>query len=307
MKQVLALVFLGSLLHGMPTDGTTVSGSIELAQVAEEAVMGPFEPLADSLLQEYFAERPKEFLVDPQRMLGRSQRNARSKFLNYHADDSEIDLFAFVFGEKQELPDERLIEDFLISYFQEGRPAVLVFYPFGDPSRARLILSPSLEGVVPQPEQSRALANAIQQAEEEADDNSQFESFLMQTSMRLYWMESALGVEPGVGAPAAGDAHPNRDSVTGWQPDLQQGTGLTLDSFRPWLGQLSGGAAMIVTGCAFLLWRRVRARHKFPDFSVEPRLGGAHGAGMGAVISFSSASASPASQRETGRDLLERL
>ena len=49
-----------------------------------------------------------------------------------------------------------------------------------------------------------------------------------------------------------------------------------------------------------------RTRYQFPDFEVEPRLGGAHAAGVGAVISFASASVPPASQRDQVPDYLRR-
>jgi hypothetical protein len=54
-------------------------------------------------------------------------------------------------------------------------------------------------------------------------------------------------------------------------------------------------------------WLRRRARYRFPEFEVEPRLGGAHAAGVGAVISFASASLPPASQRDQTPDYLRRV
>jgi hypothetical protein len=53
-------------------------------------------------------------------------------------------------------------------------------------------------------------------------------------------------------------------------------------------------------------WLKRRARHRFPEFEVEPRLGGAHAAGVGAVISFASAAVTPASQRDQMPDYLRR-
>jgi hypothetical protein len=53
-------------------------------------------------------------------------------------------------------------------------------------------------------------------------------------------------------------------------------------------------------------WLRRRARYRFPELDVEPRLGGAHAAGVGAVISFASAALPPASQRDQVPDYLRR-
>jgi hypothetical protein len=46
------------------------------------------------------------------------------------------------------------------------------------------------------------------------------------------------------------------------------------------------------------LWfARRRARYRFPEFEVASRLGGAHAAGVGAVIGFGSTTQSPSSQQ----------
>jgi beta-galactosidase GanA len=67
--------------------------------------------------------------------------------------------------------------------------------------------------------------------------------------------------------------------------------------------------AMIGTlfaGVLLLSWIRRRARYHFPDFEVEPRLEGAHAAGIGAVISFASAAIPPASQKDQVPDYLRK-
>lgn len=58
--------------------------------------------------------------------------------------------------------------------------------------------------------------------------------------------------------------------------------------------------------CSALMWWRRRARFRFPEFEVEPRLGGSHAAGIGAVISFGSAAIPPAMQREQLPDYMRR-
>jgi hypothetical protein len=65
------------------------------------------------------------------------------------------------------------------------------------------------------------------------------------------------------------------------------------------LGSLFAG------GLTTTLIRR-RKRYRFPEFDVEPRLGAAHAAGVGAVISFASAAVPPAAQRDQVPDYLRR-
>jgi hypothetical protein len=64
--------------------------------------------------------------------------------------------------------------------------------------------------------------------------------------------------------------------------------------------------ATLLTAFGFNHWLKIRARYRFPEFDVEPRLGGAHAAGVGAVISFASAAVPPASQRDQVPDYLRR-
>ena len=75
--------------------------------------------------------------------------------------------------------------------------------------------------------------------------------------------------------------------------------------------ELAGGIAAAIVGGLLLLWGvsmwwRARARFYFPALHVESRLGGDHAAGIGAVISFASASVPPAIQRNQLPDYLRR-
>ena len=75
-----------------------------------------------------------------------------------------------------------------------------------------------------------------------------------------------------------------------------------------------GSRAVGVAVCGGLLavwslvmcWRS-RLRFRFPEFEVEPRLGGGHAAGIGAVISFSSSAVPPARQRDQVPDYMRRM
>jgi hypothetical protein len=86
-----------------------------------------------------------------------------------------------------------------------------------------------------------------------------------------------------------------------------------LEKFQPWITQAKRytlpaatfGSALLA-GLLMSTWLGRRARYRFPEFDVEPRLGGAHAAGVGAVISFASAAVPPASQRDQVPDYLRR-
>lgn len=250
---------------------------------------------------DYFGGRPEKFLVDPQDLLSPVDYRERLDFLNYHAGDSAIDLYVHVFAADQDIPGEVRIEEVIERFFAEGRPAAVVCFYLGNPQRTTLHLSPSLMAVVPPGEQRRALESSVLQALKELHPAAQIEALLVQMSIRIYWMERMLG--------GAADAVPLLVKVKK-SPEAQTGP---FDALRPYLETAAGhaipaaviaGALLAAFGTGF--WLKRRARHRFPEFEVEPRLGGAHAAGVGAVISFASATVPPASQRDQMPDYLRR-
>jgi len=260
--------------------------------------------IAEKYLPAYFAERPKNFLVDPQGLLSPSDYRDRLSFLNYHASDSSIDLFVYVIGGDQEIPSEVREEELIERFFSEGRPAAIVYYYLGAPQRSVVYLSPSITDAVSAAEQRRALESSVMQAFEKNKPAEQIEKFLVQMSIRIYWMERMLA-----GESAASDTLPLTGPVTASSSRAAAKSAKFL-----WLQALAVRSAIpaavllgaFLTAFGFSHWLRMRARYRFPEFDVEPRLGGAHAAGVGAVISFASAALPPASQRDQVPDYLRR-
>lgn len=77
-----------------------------------------------------------------------------------------------------------------------------------------------------------------------------------------------------------------------------------------WIKQWGVVAAAVFGGLLALwgavAWWRSRVRFRFPESEVEPRLGGSHAAGIGAVISFGSPAIPPAMQRKQVPDYMHR-
>ena len=273
-------------------------------EIAEAQV--PPDEIPEQYWPAYFDERPKSFLIDPQGLLGSVDSKNRLGFLNYHAGDSSIDLFVYVFKGDQEIPGAVREEELVERFYAEGRPAVVVFYFMGAPQRSMIYLSPSLTDAVSAPEQRRALESSVMQAFKDVDPAGQIEAFLVQMSIRIYWMERMLG----------GGAAPDEEALVVVKPrrsPVEKKDGLK-EKLQPFADKAKGLAAPAafcggVFFCAlgFGSWMKRRARYRFPEFDVEPRLGGAHAAGVGAVISFASASVPPASQRDQVPDYLRRM
>lgn len=252
----------------------------------------------------YFAERPGTFLIDPQDLLGPADKRERLAFLNYHASDSSIDLFVYVFGGDQEIPGEVRQEELAERLFSEGRPAAIVFYFMGAPDRSVLRLSPSLTDTVPAAEQRRVLESPVMQALAKADPPAQFEAFLVQMSIRIYWIERMIG---------AGEQNAETIAVPLKAFVAKEKKSKLVELMRPRLEKArqfampaAATAGGLLLALALRFWLKRRARHRFPDFDVEPRLGGAHAAGVGGVISFASATLPPASQRDQVPEYLRR-
>lgn len=284
-------------------DGPTKTEPLQVEQPKPGEIVEDLKPsleIAEKFLPAYFAERPKNFLVDPQALLSPSDYRDRLGFLNYHASDSSIDLFVYVMGGDQEIPSAVREEEMIERLFTAGRPAVIVYYYLGAPQRSVVYLSPSITDSVSAAEQRRALESSVMQAFEKTKPTEQFEKFLVQMSIRIYWMERMLAGESAVTSTLP--ITPADSQTLAKSAKLIWIQALALKCAIP--ASILLGA--FLTAFGFNHWLRLRARYHFPEFEVEPRLGGAHAAGVGAVISFSSAALPPASQRDQVPDYLRR-
>lgn len=266
----------------------------------------PVEPAADPLLDAkaaYVDKRPESFLVDPQLLLGVGEREERLTFLNYHAGDSAVDLYVYLYRADQEIPKDWHDEHWVDKIFSGSRPAVVVFYHVGKPQASTMRVTRQLAEKVSMPERQRAMENAVMQALKKSDRAGQFEAFLVQMSIRIYMMERAMGGEKKdeAATPVVSKKTEKKSAPKG------------IEKFRPIIDMVAPyivpGVSAI--GAVVLLWvvsavLRHRARYRFPEFEVEPRLGGPHAAGVGAVISFGRAAPSPAFQREQMPEYLRR-
>jgi hypothetical protein len=300
----------GGSVSGFP-EGEAVETLLEddaqTAQTAEPASdeVPVREPegnlIPESYRQDYFAERPEKFLIDPQKLLGPVGYRERLAFLNYHASDSSIDLFVYLIGGDQLVPGGFRHEQMMEQLFSKGRPAVVVLYFMSAPQRTMLLLSPSLTDVVPAAEQRRALESSVIPALKEIEPARQLETFLVQMSIRIYWLERMMaGGEPDKQTSAAPVIKAaEKSGLREWlRPHLEQASRHML----PACALATVSLLAFATRC----WLKRRARYRFPDFEVEPRLGGAHAAGVGAVISFANATVPPATQRDAMPEYLRR-
>ncbi len=187
-------------------------------------------------------------------------------------------------------------------YF-EGKPALVVYYYLGDPQRSEIYLSPVITEAVSAAEQRRALKSSVVQALADEHASDQLKAFLMQMSIRIYWMER---MAEGTAA-ATKEAIPD-ESFHDKIPDKV--TVKVSPALPSWIWFASAVTASVFGGLVLfwvlVMWWKSRARYRFPEYKIEPRLGGSRAAGIGAVISFSSSAVPPARQRDQVPDYLRR-
>lgn len=256
--------------------------------------------IPEKFMAAYFAERPKTFLVDPQGLLSPSEYRDRLHFLNDHSSDSTIDLFVYLIGGEQDIPSAVREEEVIERFFSTGRPATVIYYYLGAPQRSSVYLSPSMTDQVSAAQQRRALESSVQHAFARTEPAEQFEKFLVQMSIRVYWMEPKSAALPAV--TALPEPAPRDEKTTGKTAKFEW----LVDWLKAKAILIGGVSLTLLLGWGLHRWLRARARYEFPVFDIEPRLGGPHAAGVGAVISFANAALPPALQRDQVPDYLRR-
>lgn len=274
---------------------------LELPEPGPESldVIPPTEIPEEDLVK-YFGQKPKSFLLDPQKIMSRQEFRDRLSFLKYHASDSNVDFYVYLFDEQQIIPPIVQADELFAKYFSGGRSALILFYFMGAPERSEIHLSPELMRAVGEADRVRALQSSINQAIVKSQPVDQLDGFCVQMSIRIYWMEKAMetGVVARVPQPEPAELKKRKtaarvSAVTAW--------------FEEWKLPLCIGVAVFVVGMSFGAIRRHREKFHLAEFEVAPRLGGAHAAGVGAVISYASAKLPPTMQREQVPDYLRRM
>ena len=252
----------------------------------------------------YFGRRPASYLTDPQELLSRQEFRDRESFLDYHAGDSEINLYIYLFDVEQELPEGLSIEGLIENYFSSSGSTALVFYFLGAPERTQMALSEDICTSISGEERARALETAVEEAFEKSESYDQLDNFSVELSIRLYWFEKSMSGPMIV---------PISSGASGLGPRLAASAPVVKMK-----GSSAENRTNFLWGVGFLLLATVlgwvgrviakrRVRYVFPKTEVGPLLGAPHAAGVGAVISFSNAQVPPSQQRDLVPDYLQRM
>lgn len=255
-------------------------------------------------LAAYFGGRPAAYLVDPQGLLSAQEEKDRQGFLEYHAGDSEIDFYLYIFDKEQEIPPEGEITLTFKRLFSRGSGlTALVYYFLEAPEKSLLVTSPEVGAAVPDIARKAALVHAKLQAQTKSEPASQLESFSSALAIRLYWMEQELRKARGEGLPIeARMAEPTVVDATDAPQEAVTEDEKVLLAF----GTLSIGVLLFGLWLAWVRSQR-RKSYLFPETEIRPLLAAPHAAGVGAVIHFANATLPPSVQKEQVPDYLRKL
>jgi hypothetical protein len=296
----------------------------QVVEAAEEPIIETLEPVAPvpdydpvviprKFLPVYFSSVPDVYLMDPQGLLSRQEAIDREGFLQYHADDSELDIRMYLFDALQQLPEPYTIQKLCQDQFSGGPLTAVVFCFLGDPTRTQIAFGGDGAAQITPYEIRKILESAKIKAMEKSDPSAQIESFIVQLSIRLYWLERERARQKAIAAVQDGrsNAEDGADAtgLTGGAGKQRGDSPVsTVRSYAPYMvagliGVLSLGYGLWLV---WSIWVSTR-RYHFPVFEIPERLGANYAAGVGAVIAFHSKLGSPSSQRDQVPDYLRRI
>lgn len=309
-------------------EGALVPGSSLLGRIARDLLFsgddGPlqFEPILEEVLEPvieeewpttiaenfheaYFRQSPSGFLVDPQNLLTPQEKRDREGFFAYHAEDSSIDIYFYLFDARQQLPEEESPERVMSEQVQGLGPSLVVFYYLGMPERTQLVFSPMLERIAKDGDKRNALVRAVEEALDRSEEVAQIESFSVQLSIRLYWMQKEL---ENLMKQQSSLMHPLSDEA----PVIVEKLGLFEKLERSALARKIFGGIVILSlagGIGFFAkWFADRKRiYVFPESEGSLLLQAPHAAGVGALIAYDSPSLPPSLQKDEVPDYLQRM
>jgi hypothetical protein len=239
----------------------------------------------------YFSALPGKALVDPQLLLTEFKKYDLEEFLEYHEQESPYRICIFLFEGNQELPNEASLQS-LHEEWYGNEPVVMLAYFMGQPDRAVVEFGRMGRSGVSSASLERVRESCVEEGLVVENAFNQLERFGVELSVQLYWLEKELGLETPVRprleerrAEAALSMAMAMEEGAWWREVI-----ISVEGLPRWVW-VGGGSLLFIflTGGLGLFLRRhlaSRQGYLFPDYEIEPRLGGAHAGGGQEVLSF---------------------
>lgn len=262
--------------------------------------------IEEEFLSVYFRKSPNGYLIDPQKILATQEFLDREGFLKYHARDTVIKFYLYLFDGPQGLPESESLEALVDAEFDKDKASAVVFYFMGDPDRSQLVYSNRVVDAVKLEERDKVLRLAIEDALEKSDPASQLDSFSIQLSTGLARLEEIVTNEGGSLSGGKSFLMPNENNPLLNEASLWEKLMLNQGLFYTLLGL----AVIVPAALLGFMGRWIankRRAYVFPIAEGAILLDAPHAAGVGGVLSFVSATAPPSSQKQDVPDYLQKM
>ncbi|MGJ8677837.1 MAG: hypothetical protein ACSHX0_09990 [Akkermansiaceae bacterium] len=240
-------------------------------------------------LEEYFTAAPTDYLIDPLKLLTMPEAMDLKGFLNYHAENSDLDIYVYLFDAKQQMPAMQNMGNLLWSQLPKEGATAAVFYFLGEPSKSQVMIVG--DDAAQYGDIRKVLDTAKIKASEKSAPAAQLDAFNVQLSISLYWLENSLAESQTVAginlqevAAEGLEEKPSRYAVL-------------FQLVAPYL--VYGISFLTVSVIGVFLWMKWQKNrvYQFPIIELPKRLGADYAAGVGDVIAFQNQLLSPARQR----------
>lgn len=263
----------------------------------EEAADDPYSFPRDKI-EATFATPPSAYLRDAQNLLGMQERDDLMGFLAYHAKEAQMPIYLYIFDGLQEVPERYSLHTIAQNYFFREQHCAVVFYFVGNPARAQLIFSGTKEPRISLKKTIDVLQICKAQALEKSEFHDQLEGFLIELSVRIYWMEKNVkDTQKKEKMPFLFFKKPHQVPLSAYWEKR---------TVCLWCGVLIGMCLLTCLLFALLWWQRNKPR-KLLLVSMKKRLGLDYGASSSLLLSFGDPHRPPEAQRESFPDYLSKL
>jgi hypothetical protein len=237
-------------------------------------------------------------LIDPAVELAETQAEDLRRFLGYHAEKSHIPIVVLVLPKDEKLPATTSLDTIAQGSLSARRAALLV-YPIGEPWRARLFLPHSAHEAVSTTFLTRLVEACLTQADTASTPEDQLHEYVVQLSIRLFWLQKELNKSDSSSKAFADTAQTPSLAEVGPSTPLPPATPLPAPYSLPHFLELPSaslitiaillGFLLAIAGRRLVRLAKTRAtqrRHRqiwtLPEAETTPRLGGAFCGGSGA-------------------------
>ena len=148
-------------------------------------------PIENELKERYFAKVPVRPLIDPQGLITEQKANDILRFLELHAEESDIQIYTVVFGKHQKIPDDVDLEQQRKAWFGD-KPVILAAYHIREPDTLQLHFNETISERLPALVVTKICNSCIEEAKLADNGADQLERIVIELSIQTFWLEKLL-------------------------------------------------------------------------------------------------------------------